>query len=77
MLTDLTRLGRRIFLPGDLDMCREGEWFRLVQGHRQLTDAYLVALAARSDARLVTLDRRLIDLLPAGSANREAIRVLR
>lgn len=28
-------------------------------GHRQLTDVYLLALAVRHDARLVTLDRRI------------------
>ena len=28
-------------------------------GHKQLTDAYLLALAVAHDARLVTLDRRI------------------
>jgi len=28
-------------------------------GHRQLTDAYLLALAVAHEARLVTLDRRI------------------
>lgn len=28
-------------------------------GHRQVTDAYLLALAVRMDGRLVTLDRRI------------------
>ena len=36
-----------------------------VHGHRQVTDSYLVALAAsRSDARLATLDRALAQLRP-------------
>jgi toxin-antitoxin system PIN domain toxin len=36
-----------------------------VHGHRQVTDAYLVALAAsRPDARLATLDRALAQLRP-------------
>ena len=32
---------------------------RHVQGHRQLTDVYLLALAVRNGGRLVTFDRRL------------------
>ena len=32
---------------------------RHLTGHRQLTDVYLLALAVRHDARLVTLDRRI------------------
>ena len=36
-----------------------------VQGHRQVTDAYLVALvASRADAGLATLDRALAQLRP-------------
>lgn len=36
-----------------------------VHGHRQVTDAYLVALvASRSEARLATLDRALAQLHP-------------
>lgn len=36
-----------------------------VQGHRQVTDAYLVALvASQADARLATLDRALAQLRP-------------
>lgn len=37
----------------------------VVRGHRQVTDAYLVALvAARDDARLATLDRALAEASP-------------
>ena len=32
----------------------------IFQGHRQVTDAYLVELARANDAQLVTLDRRLV-----------------
>lgn len=36
-----------------------------VRGHRQVTDAYLVALAASvDDARLATLDEGLVDVHP-------------
>lgn len=37
----------------------------VVRGHRQVTDAYLVALvASRGDARLATLDRALAQMSP-------------
>ncbi len=38
--------------------------FSGVVGHRQLTDAYLAALARAHDARLVTLDRGIAALHP-------------
>lgn len=42
---------------------------RQVRGHRQVTDAYLVALvASRSDARLATLDRALAQVSPETTA---------
>ena len=34
-------------------------WFRRLLGHQQVTDAYLIAVAAANDAVLLTLDRRL------------------
>jgi toxin-antitoxin system PIN domain toxin len=37
-----------------------------IQGHRQVTDAYLVGLALRHQGRLVTLDRGISALLPRG-----------
>jgi uncharacterized protein len=36
-----------------------------VIGHRQVTDAYLVALAASRDCRLATFDQALAEVLPA------------
>jgi len=34
--------------------------FRRLLGHQQVTDAYLVAVAAANDATLLTLDQRLV-----------------
>jgi len=34
------------------------DWQRLL-GHRQVTDAYLLALAVRQQGRLVTFDQRI------------------
>ena len=41
-----------ILAPGVID------WQR-VQGHKQVTDLHLLALAAKNDGRLVTFDRRI------------------
>jgi uncharacterized protein len=48
------------FWPADVDLLGKGvvEWQRIL-GHRQVTDAYLLALAVQHGGRLVTLDRRI------------------
>lgn len=48
------------FWPEDISVLDEGRvrWMALA-GHRQITDAYLLALAVRNGGRLVTLDRRI------------------
>jgi len=57
---------------------RNGDRFRLhhVQGHRQLTDVYLLGLAVENQGRLATLDASipLRSVAGAGRANLEAIR---
>jgi len=45
-------------------------------GHQQLTDAILLDLAIRKGGRLVTLDRRVANLLPPDSPHRSAIEVI-
>jgi len=37
-----------------------------LQGHRQITDAYLLGLAMRRKGRLATFDRSIASLLPEG-----------
>jgi predicted nucleic acid-binding protein len=49
---------------------------RRMVGHQQVSDAILIDLAIRKNARLVTLDRRLRGLLPPGSQHAHAIEVL-
>lgn len=39
--------------------------FRLLLGHQQVTDAYLVAVAEANDATLLTLDQRLVGTVSA------------
>jgi toxin-antitoxin system PIN domain toxin len=48
-----------------------------LQGHKQITDAYLLALAMHNDGRMVTFDYRMDSLAPKGSAERESLVILR
>jgi uncharacterized protein len=60
LLVDLTRDPQHVFLktlPAVPDMA---SLFRPLLGHQQVTDAYLLGVAAASGARLLTLDRRLV-----------------
>lgn len=45
-------------------------------GHRQVTDAHLLGVALMSGAQLVTLDRSLVSLVPAGLDQRQAVAVI-
>lgn len=40
--------------------------FRRLLGHQQVTDAYLVAVAAANNATLLTLDQRLVSTIVGG-----------
>jgi len=40
--------------------------FKRLLGHQQVTDAYLVAVAAANDATLLTLDQRLVSTVVGG-----------
>ncbi|MDR3692958.1 MAG: hypothetical protein P4L46_26500 [Fimbriimonas sp.] len=50
------------FWPDDLP-CTSLSW-RQITGRRQVTDAYLVALASRRGGRLATLDGALATIFP-------------
>lgn len=60
VLTQFTAHPRHRFWPDDLDY-RQVTW-NGVFGHRQVTDAYLAALARARDGRLATFDRGLAAL---------------
>ena len=48
------------FIPDDISLLDETRVdVRKIQGHRQIADVYLLALAVAHDARLVTLDRHI------------------
>ena len=67
-------LERIVALPGhnfwndDVDLARTTriDWTR-IRGHRQVTDAQLLALAIERKGRLATLDAGIEDLVPRGA----------
>lgn len=48
-----------------------------IQGHKQITDAYLLTLAVRNKGSLVTFDYRMASLPARGSSEEKALLVLR
>jgi toxin-antitoxin system PIN domain toxin len=44
-----------------------------LMGYRQVTDAHLLGIALRHDARLATFDRGIVALVPSGYSAAEAI----
>lgn len=76
-LARMTAHGAHRFWPlegglADVDEAIRG---RLV-GHHQLTDAVLLDLAKRHQGRLATFDRKILGLLPPGSASGEAVAII-
>ncbi|BDH56649.1 hypothetical protein [Tsukamurella sp. PLM1] len=71
ILTDLHRLDGVEFWPDAVSYRSMG--FTEIHGHREVTDAYLVALATARDSRVVTFDNglavahptRTVHLVPA------------
>jgi predicted nucleic acid-binding protein len=60
--------GHELWTEGlDQDNERAGLSTLLIMGHRQLTDAYLLALAASRGGILATLDGRIASLIRKGS----------
>ena len=52
--------GGHVFWPDSVSLCEEESLdTRHVAGHRQVTDVYLLMLAASREGRLVTLDRTI------------------
>ena len=61
LLTDMTATEHHEFWPDATSLLTPGviDW-RQVQGPRQITDLYLLALAARNEGRFVTFDKRIV-----------------
>ena len=62
ILSSLQTLAGYEFWPDDLSYREVG--LSRIQGHKQVTDAYLVALAAHHGGRLATFDRALAAVHP-------------
>ena len=73
-LRALVALPGHRFLVDDVEPARALDDDANPRHHRQVTDAHLLALAARHAAELVTFDRRLPALL--APANRARVRVI-
>jgi uncharacterized protein len=77
LLAELSSAGRHEFWADDIDLTVDvPEPFRAAMGHRQMTDAYLLSLAALHRGCLVTLDRSLPALVSPASVYRDAVTVL-
>jgi hypothetical protein len=69
---------RHRFWADDLPLSALSESIRRrLQGHRQITDAYLLALAMHHKGKLLTFDRRILQLAPEGSVERAALEILK
>lgn len=51
-------------------------WPAKLQGHRQVTDAHLVALAIGRKGCMATFDEGVRQLVPKGRSREEAVRVI-
>lgn len=64
-----------VFLPLETDFVTTTDGL-LVTGHRQVTDAYLLAVAAGNEGRLATFDAGIAELIPSGSPFRDHLFVI-
>jgi len=62
LLEELISMDAHEFWPDDFP-CQSLPW-KLIFGHRQVTDAYLVSLAKHHGGRLATLDKTLVAIFP-------------
>ncbi|MEK8088668.1 TA system VapC family ribonuclease toxin [Thermithiobacillus plumbiphilus] len=65
-LAEATSHPAHAFWPDDVSLLDEGviDWEKIM-GHRQITDAYLLAMAQRRGGRFVTFDTRIaLNMLP-------------
>lgn len=77
MLARLTALAGHLFWPDTIEVDASGPFAALAfVGHRQATDAYLLALAQRQEGRLVTLDRGIGELIADPDARPHSIELI-
>lgn len=73
LLSEMISHRDHVFWPDDLQILDDVVPTDLIVGHRQITDAYLLGLAAHHNALLVTMDGGIANLLPANSAIRKRV----
>ena len=76
VLREIMALDRHEFWPDEISLHEDPAPARMMAGHRQVTDAYLLALAIGKGGKLVTFDRHVSALLPKASAHAGALEVL-
>jgi toxin-antitoxin system PIN domain toxin len=77
VLARLARLPGHEFWPDDITVALAGTFASLAfVGHRQTTDAYLLALAQRRDGRLATLDNGIAELLSEQDERRRRVTLI-
>ncbi len=68
LLGEMTSQKNHVFWPDSIELTGSDVIpEEMISGHRQVTDAYLLGLAAANNGTLVTLDRGISSLIPAGS----------
>ena len=75
LLAAYRNLPDHLFWRLDLDFVTVTDGFS-VSGHRQVTDAYLLAIAAENDGRLATFDTRIREVIPVGSTLHDHLLVI-
>ncbi len=75
-LQDLADSPGHTFWPDDVSLTQPRFTHRAFQGHRQLTDAYLLGLAEHHDGLLATLDRGLSAVVLASADPRRLVCLL-
>jgi toxin-antitoxin system PIN domain toxin len=62
------------FWPDEINLAQAVDAFTVrLQGYKQLTDAYLLGLAIYRGAKFATTDRRILELVPENSKERQHV----
>lgn len=76
VLREMMALDKHEFWPDEISLHENPAPARMMAGHRQVTDAYLLALALKKGGKLVTFDRHVAALLPKATAHAAALEIL-
>lgn len=77
VLAEITSQPGHRFWPDAIDVMGAPEFASVaLVGHRQVTDAYLIALARHQGGKLATLDRGVIELIPDVAERRQRVELV-